>query len=187
MACGRVGLFRFVACCCAGWRVLLSADGVRMRCIGLLYVDIYIYILLLLAWLVARSRARAVAGGLCVWMYTTNQGLFRVVWWCDLWLYRVYICIYIMRLWWCSVGGGGLFVPCMDISIQGRFAFVLVYSSTSYCIISKIQTIFTPKVWIYAENNGKQNFLYGYMQNDSENQNRKSRLHCAICIYHLEN
>ncbi len=117
MACGRVGLFRFVACCCAGWRVLLSADGVRMRCIGLLYVDIYIYILLLLAWLVARSRARAVAGGLCVWMYTTNQGLFRVVWWCDLWLYRVYICIYIMRLWWCSVGGGGLFVPCMDISI----------------------------------------------------------------------
>ena len=30
-------------------------------------------------------------------------------------------------------------------------------------------------------------FLYGYMQNDSENQNLKSRLHCAKCIYHLEN
>ena len=30
-------------------------------------------------------------------------------------------------------------------------------------------------------------FLYGYMQSDLENQNRKSRLHCAICIYHLEN
>lgn len=30
-------------------------------------------------------------------------------------------------------------------------------------------------------------FLYGYMENDSENQNRKSRLHCAIFIYHPEN
>lgn len=30
-------------------------------------------------------------------------------------------------------------------------------------------------------------FLYGYIQNDLENRNPKSRLHCAICKYHLEN
>ena len=44
MACGRV-----VPCCVGvgvGWHVLLSADGVRMRCIGFSAIDIYIYILM---------------------------------------------------------------------------------------------------------------------------------------------
>lgn len=46
---------------------------------------------------------------------------------------------------------------------------------------SRLNTVYIQKS---AEN---RIFLYGYMQNDLENQNPKSRSHCAICIYHLEN
>lgn len=59
-----------------GWRVLLSADGVRMRCIGLLYVDIYLYIV---AVGVDCGAFSCSCGGVCacVYMYLSCGW-----WWC---------------------------------------------------------------------------------------------------------
>ena len=81
----------------------------------------------------------------------------------------VYSCV------WIDIYNGGSLVFCACVYLQTEILY------------PKNQTIFTPKHCIYTKISGKQNFLYGYMQNDLENQNPKSRLHCAICKYHLEN
>ena len=88
-------------------------------------------------------------------------------------------------MWWC--GGGFLARIWIDIYNGGLLVFcACVYLSDDKLLpkikqFSRLNTVYMQKS---AEN---RIFLYGYMQNDLENQNPKSRLHCAICIYHLEN
>ena len=76
---------------------------------------------------------------------------------------------------WIDIYNGGLLVFCACVYLSDD----IPHSKIKH--FSRLNTVYMQKS---AEN---RIFLYGYMQNDSENQNLKSRLHCAICIYHLEN
>ena len=76
---------------------------------------------------------------------------------------------------WIDIYNGGLLVFCACVYLSDDMQHPKIKQ------FSRINTVYMQKS---AEN---RIFLYGYMQNDLENQNPKSRLHCAICKYHLEN
>lgn len=71
----------------------------------------------------------------------------------------------------------------------------MVYSACVCACVYLSDDILHPKIKqfsrinaVYIQKSAKSRiFLYGYMQNDLENRNQKSRLHCAIFIYHPEN
>lgn len=103
---------------------------------------------------------------ICIYVYNALVACVVVVWW---WSARVYMDRYIY------IYNGGLlvFCTCVYLSVDKLLPKIKHFS--------RLNTVYMQKS---AEN---RIFLYGYMQNDLENQNPKSRLHCAICIYHLEN
>ena len=76
---------------------------------------------------------------------------------------------------WIDIYNGGSLVFCACVYLSDD----MQHPKTKQ--FSRLNTVYMQKS---AEN---RIFLYGYMQNDLENRNPKSRSHCAICIYHLEN
>lgn len=126
-------------------------------------------------WLVARSRACVAVLCACVCMYlfcVADGGGVAV---------SMYICRYCACVVWC----GGLLMLCC--------AWIYLYrDGLRSCSCIHLQAIaLYPKIKqflrinaIYMQKTIKSRiFLYGYMQNDSKNQNQKSRLHlCNIYI-----
>ena len=105
MACGRA-VPRRVAVAVAvavGWRVPLSADGVRMARIGFMYVDIYLYAVAV----GVACGASSCSCGSVVWLINICKVCLCGLWW---WCGVAVSCLY-MYLWiYCACGGGVLLV-----------------------------------------------------------------------------
>ena len=180
MVCGRVGLCRVGAG--VGWRVLLSADSVRMRCIGFMYADIYLYTVAVGVDCGAFSCSCGDVVRLCIYVFVLCGWWWR---WCGCIYVSMYICRYCACVVWC----GGLLVSCC--------AWIYLHRDG----LRLCSCIHLPAIALYSKIKQFSRLNAGYMQKTTKSrifcmdickttQKIKIENHactCAICIYHLEN